>query len=58
MAFQYSPTWNYHPIIIGDKRYDFDPSLEVPVPPNMEDHGKLFSKLLYLIITDCDDNRA
>ena len=46
MAFQYSPTWNYHPIIIGDKRYEFDPSLEVPVPPEHEDHGKTVQQIV------------
>ena len=53
MAFEYSPTWNYHPIIIGDKRYDFDPSLEVPVPPEHEDHGKTVQQIVGIsTITD------
>ena len=53
MTFQYSPTWNYHPIIIGDKRYDFDPSLEVPVPPEHEDHGKTVQQIVgSSVITD------
>ena len=46
MSFQYSPTWDYHPIIIGDQRYDFDPSLEVPVPPEHEDHGKTVQQIV------------
>ena len=24
LPFEYSPTWYYHPIIIGDKKYDLD----------------------------------
>ena len=46
MAFEYSPTWDYHPIIVGDKRYDYDPSLEVPVPPEHEDHGKTVQQIV------------
>ena len=53
MAFEYSPTWDYHPIIIGDKKYDYDPSLEVPVPPEHEDHGKTVQQIVGAsIITD------
>ena len=53
MAFQYSPTWDYHPIIIGDKRYDYDPSAEVPVPLDHEDHGKTVQQIVgSSIITD------
>ena len=53
MTFQYNPTWDYHPIIIGDKRYDYDPSLEVPVPPAHEDPGKTVQQIVGpSIITD------
>ena len=53
MTFQYNRTWDYHPIIIGDKRYDYDPSAEVPVPPDHEDHGKTVQQIVGAsIITD------
>ena len=53
MTFQYNPTWDYHPIIIGDKRYDYDPSAEVPVPLDHEDHGKTVQQIVgSSIITD------
>ena len=53
MAFQYNPTWDYHPIKIGDKIYSFDPSLEVPVPPEHEDHGKTVQQIVGIsTITD------
>ena len=53
MAFEYNPTWDYHPIIIGDKKYDYDPSLEAPVPPEHEDHGKTVQQIIGAsIITD------
>ena len=46
MTFEYNRTWDYHPIIIGDKRYDYDPSAEVPVPPEHEDHGKTVQQIV------------
>jgi len=53
MTFQYNLTWDYHPIIIGDKRYDYDPSAEVPVPSDHEDHGKTVQQIVGpSIITD------
>ena len=53
MTFQYNLTWDYHPIIIGDKRYDYDPSAEVPVPSDHEDHGKTVQQIVGAsIITD------
>tara|TARA_R100000773_G_C4211056_1_gene110636 strand:- start:276 stop:641 length:366 start_codon:yes stop_codon:yes gene_type:complete len=40
MTFKYSPSWQYHPIVIDGKTYSFDPKLNVPVPPDHEDFGK------------------
>ena len=29
IPFEYSPTWYHYPIIIGDKKYDLDPSITI-----------------------------
>ena len=52
MAFQYNIQWEYHPIIIGDKRYTMDPSEPVP-PIDTENFGKTIQELVGKdIITD------
>lgn len=45
MAFQYNIQWEYHPIIIGDKRYTMDPSEPVP-PIDAENFGKTIQELI------------
>ena len=53
IPFEYSPTWYHHPIIIGDKKYDFDPSITVPVPESHPDHGKSVQEIVGIAtITD------
>ena len=52
MAFQYNIQWEYHPIIIGDKRYTMDPSELVP-PVDTENFGKTLQEAIGKdIITD------
>ena len=45
-VFEYHPTWLYHPIIIDGVKYDFDPSLVVPVPEGHEDFGKTVQQIV------------
>tara|TARA_B100000941_G_C28274842_1_gene433400 strand:+ start:250 stop:648 length:399 start_codon:yes stop_codon:yes gene_type:complete len=51
--FEYSPTWEYHPIVVDGATYDFDPGIEVPVPEDHEDYGKTVQQIIGSdIITD------
>ena len=53
IPFEYSPTWYHHPIIIGDKKYDLDPSITVPVPESHPDYGKTVQEIVGIAtITD------
>ena len=45
-VFEYSPTWSSHPIIVDGSIYDYDPSLEVPVPEDHEDFGKTVQQII------------
>ena len=44
--FEYSATWLYHPILIDGVEYSYDPSFEVPVPPEHEDYGKTVQEIV------------
>tara|TARA_B100000902_G_scaffold398149_1_gene463950 strand:- start:11495 stop:11866 length:372 start_codon:yes stop_codon:yes gene_type:complete len=44
--FEYSPTWNYHPIVIEGTTYDYDPGAEIPVPADHEDYGKTVQEIV------------
>ena len=53
ISFEYSPTWYYHPIIIGDKKYTLDPSIAVPLPESHPDRGKTVQEIVGIAtITD------
>ena len=51
--FEYSPTWLYHPIVVDGVEYSYDPSAEIPVPPEHEDHGRTVQQIVGSdVITD------
>lgn len=51
--FEYSPTWLYHPIVVDGIEYSYDPSAEIPVPPEHEDHGRTVQQIVGSdVITD------
>lgn len=52
IPFEYSRTWEYHPIIIGDKKYSYDPSAPIP-PIDTENFGKTVQEVVGKdVITD------
>ena len=51
--FEYSATWLYYPIVIDGVEYSYDPSAEIPVPPEHEDFGKTVQQIVGSdVITD------
>ena len=52
IPFEYSRNWEYHPIIIGDKIYSYDPSAPIP-PVDTENFGKTVQEVVGIAtITD------
>ena len=52
IPFEYDRHWRYHPIIIGDKIYSYDPSAPIP-PMDTENFGKTVQEVVGKdIITD------
>ena len=52
IPFEYDRTWEYHPIIIGDKIYSYDPSAPIP-PVDTENFGKTVQEVVGKdVITD------
>ena len=52
IPFEYDRNWEYHPIIIGDKIYSYDPSAPIP-PVDTENFGKTVQEVVGKdIITD------
>ena len=52
IPFEYSRRWEYHPIIIGDKIYSYDPSAPIP-PMDTENFGKTVQEVVGKdVITD------
>ena len=52
IPFEYSRHWEYHPIIIGDKSYSYDPSAPIP-PVDTENFGKTVQEVVGKdVITD------
>ena len=52
IPFEYSRQWEYHPIIIGDKIYSYDPSAPIP-PVDTENFGKTVQEVVGIAtITD------
>ena len=52
IPFEYDRHWRYHPIIIGDKSYSYDPSAPIP-PVDTENFGKTVQEVVGKdIITD------
>ena len=52
IPFEYDRHWQYHPIIIGDKSYSYDPSAPIP-PMDTENFGKTVQEVVGKdIITD------
>jgi len=52
IPFEYCRQWEYHPIIIGDKVYSYDPSAPIP-PVDTENFGKTVQEVVGKnIITD------
>ena len=52
IPFEYSIHWEYHPIIIGDKSYSYDPAAPIP-PLDTENFGKTVQEVVGKdVITD------
>ena len=52
IPFEYDRRWEYHPIIIGDKIYSYDPSAPIP-PMDTENFGKTVQEVVGKdVITD------
>jgi len=52
IPFEYDRNWEYHPIIIGDKIYSYDPSAPIP-PVDTENFGKTVQEVVGIAtITD------
>lgn len=52
IPFEYDRHWEYHPIIIGDKIYSYDPSAPIP-PVDTENFGKTVQEVVGKdVITD------
>ena len=52
IPFEYDRHWQYHPIIIGDKSYSYDPSAPIP-PMDTENFGKTVQEVVGKdVITD------
>ena len=52
IPFEYDRNWEYHPIIIGDKIYSYDPSAPIP-PVDTENFGKTVQEVVGKdVITD------
>ena len=52
IPFEYDRHWQYHPIIIGDKSYSYDPSAPIP-PLDTENFGKTVQEVVGKdVITD------
>ena len=52
IPFEYDRNWEYHPIIIGDNIYSYDPSAPIP-PVDTENFGKTVQEVVGIAtITD------
>ena len=52
--FEYSPTWEYHPIVVDGETYSYDPGLIVPITDETHaDYGKTVQQIVGSdVITD------